>query len=67
MKLYDVPRMTKIRVVGESTAPPAAREAIPDEVLMFHHVDGMYSYCKDLMGNIVHLPAWQEVEIVNEI
>lgn len=64
MKLYDVPRNTKIRVVGESIAPPAAREAQPDEELMFHHIDGMYSYCKDLTGKIVHLPAWQEVEII---
>lgn len=56
MKLYDVPRNTRVRVLeGEERI----------EVL-FDHIDGMYSYCKDKDGNIIHLAAWTEVEIVNE-
>lgn len=51
MKLYEVPRNTRI-----STADGVE--------LNFHHVDGMYSYCTDDHGNIVHLPAWTEVDII---
>jgi len=53
MKLYDVPRNSKIRI---------------DEhwILHFHHVDGMYSYCTDKDDNVVHLAAWTEVEVIKE-
>lgn len=54
MKLYDVPRNTRI-VVKDSDGNPYP--------LAFHHLDGMYSYCKDDAGNVVHLAAWTEVEI----
>jgi hypothetical protein len=50
MKLYDVPRNTRIKV--------------EDLELDFHHIDGMYSYCKTDDGEVVHLAAWTEVEIV---
>lgn len=64
MKLYEVPRFTKIRVIGDTTAPPDARKAFENEILKFHHIDGMYSYCTDGNGDPVHLPAWQEVRLV---
>jgi len=53
MKLYDVPPNSTIRI---------------DEhwILEFHHIDGMYSYCKDKDGNVVHLAAWTEVEVIKE-
>lgn len=51
-KLYNVPRNTTIRL-GETE-------------LFFHHVDGMYSYCTTQDGDIAHLAAWTEVEIVDE-
>ena len=53
MKLYDVPPNSTIRI---------------DEhwVLEFHHIDGMYSYSKDKDGNVVHLAAWTEVEVIKE-
>ena len=50
MKLYDVPRNTRIKV--------------EDLELMFHHIDGMYSFCQTDDGETVHLAAWTEVEIV---
>lgn len=49
MKLYDVPPRTFIRFEGVR--------------YFFEHVDGMYSYCLDESGNVVHLIAWAEVNI----
>lgn len=54
MKLYDVPRNTRIVIKDEDGT---------ELRLNFGHVDGMYSYCTDDEGNVVHLAAWTEVEI----
>ena len=67
MKLYEVPQRqnVRVRVVEESVkTPPSARTAHTNEVLTFDHVDGMYSFCMRGDGEIVHLAAWTEVEIV---
>ena len=53
MKLYDVPPNTRIKV--------------KELELMFHHIDGMYSICKTDDGETVHLAAWTEVEIVEQV
>jgi hypothetical protein len=53
MKLYEVPRNTTVLLVETG------------EVFLFDHIDGMYSYCIDSKGNVFHLVAWSEVEIVN--
>lgn len=50
MKLYDVPNNTLIKV-GET-------------ILKFHHLDGMYSFCTTEDGQVAHIFAGQEVEIV---
>jgi hypothetical protein len=52
MELYKVPNHTKIRVVSSG------------EELMFYHVDGMYSYCLNKDKEVIHLVAWEDVEIV---
>jgi hypothetical protein len=54
MKLYDVPKNTRIVIKDEDGT---------ELRLNFGHVDGMYSYCTDDEGNVVHLAAWTEVEI----
>ena len=65
MKLYDAPRNSWVRPILENpTAPPDAREINLGERIKFHHVDGMYSFCHDENGDVVHLPAWQEVEVI---
>ena len=64
MKLYNVPNNTLVRVVLPEGAPPDARMVGEGEIVKFHHVDGMYSYCHDKDGNVVHLAAWTDVEIV---
>ena len=64
MKLYECKRNTWVRVIGDIMVPPAAPDIASDEIVMFHHIDGMYSLCNDKDGNIVHLAAWAEVEPV---
>ena len=55
MKLYEVPRNTRVLVRDE--------EGNVVLRVLFDHIDGMYSYCKDDEGKVVHLAAWTEVEI----
>lgn len=64
MKLYNVPRHTRIRLLEDVDVPPGALPLKAGDVLRFKSVDGMYSYCTDQNGNVVHAPAWAEVEIV---
>jgi hypothetical protein len=63
-KLYEVPRLSLVRVIDPEGVPPGAPEILQGQIVKFIHIDGMYSYCKDQIGNTVHLKAWQEVEIV---
>lgn len=66
MKLYNVPRNTRISLVGEIKVPPDARPLMAGDVLDFKHIDGMYSLCVDPRdGAFVHLVAWAEVEIIS--
>jgi hypothetical protein len=75
MKLFDVPRNTRIKVCKQiasgrkshtSLIPPAAPEIKEGEILDFYHIDGMYSLCRNMKGEIVHLKAWTEVEIIQK-
>ena len=67
MKLYDVPNHTLIRVKSDKQHPVAHRDFMEGEELMFHHIDGMYSYCTDKDGLPVHLAAWSEVEVITVV
>lgn len=64
MKLYEVPNNTKVRIIETPNLPPSAVDIKENEVLKFFHIDGMYSYCKNEEGKLVHPAAWTEVEIV---
>ena len=66
MELYNVPRNSRIRVVTEDKVPPGAPQIITGEELNFKHVDGMYSYCTRDNGEVVHLAAWTEVEVIDK-
>ena len=64
MELYKVPRNSRIKVVRDIKVPPASPMVEGEEILNFSLVDGMYSYCTRDNGEVVHLAAWTEVEIV---
>ena len=54
MKLYEAPRNTWLWV------------PVLERKIFFHRVDGMYSYCTDEQGNVIHLAADVEVDVVGE-
>ncbi|UOF79388.1 hypothetical protein [Caudoviricetes sp.] len=53
MKLYDVERKSYVR-----------HEDFVE--LFFDHIDGAYSLCFDRLGNIVHLAAYADVEVIEK-
>lgn len=65
-KLYEVPRGTWVQPVEDVNVPIAALEVERGAEIFFYHLDGMYSYCKNKEGQVVHLPAWQEVHIMEK-
>lgn len=67
MKLYEVSNQTWVSVRDDNpTVPPAAKELKYGSCMFFDHIDGMYSYCKDVDGDLVHLSASAEVEIITK-
>lgn len=64
MKLYELKKGAKFRVLADSKVPPAHRALEEGEVFTFNHIDGMYSLCFDKNGGMVHVVAWAEVEEV---
>ena len=63
-ELHKVPRGTWVRPTREDQpVPVGAPEPFVGERIFFDHIDGMYSFCKREDGSIIHLAAWQEVEI----
>ena len=65
MKLYDVPNNSRIKIIDDIKVPPSAPKLTEGQELNFRSIDGMYSYCTTDSGDVVHLAAWAEVEIVN--
>ena len=52
MKLYKIPKQSKIYTKCSDGS----------NHLMFHHIDGGYSYCVTEKGAVCHLSATQELE-----
>ena len=67
MKLYDAPVRTWVKVITDNGTPPVAPHIEIDEIIWFGHIDGMYSYCKNKKGEVVHLVGWANVEVVEEM
>lgn len=66
MKLYECKRNSIVRLLEDQDGPPGSPSFKAGDIIKFHHIDGMYSYChhKDYVTPI-HLPAWTEVEYVD--
>ena len=67
MELFEVPNRCYVKMLEDTVAvAPWSPRIEKGDVLFFYYVDGMYSYCKNQDGSIVHPIAWSEVEIVDE-
>lgn len=65
--LYELRKGDKFKVApeeeaGEPVKVPVGREEPNLELeYLFDHIDGMYSFCKDSAGQVVHFAAWTKV------
>jgi hypothetical protein len=66
MKLYELTKGDHFKITDkELRTPPTHDEVNLDDIYWFGNIDGMYSFCKDSSGKIIHFAAWTEVEVVN--
>ena len=57
MKLYEIPKESRIK--AETTND---KGEVLGDFIIFHHLDGMYSYCTvEGAGEVCHLNASQEL------
>jgi hypothetical protein len=54
-KLYEVPRYSLVCPINQE-----------ELILLFSHIDGAYSFCKNMENEIVHLAAWSDVHILEK-
>ena len=65
MKLYELSRGSKFRLVSKDpVTPPASKELEYGDTLILKNIDGMYSFCLTQEGEIVHPAAFSDVEVV---
>jgi hypothetical protein len=62
MKLYDLQRGDIFRIIEDTHVPPDAPALSKDTQYWLGNIDGMYSFCRDLEGNVVHIFAGATVE-----
>ena len=66
MKLYEVPNNTWVCVSKEEAPPPGGLSVNVNQKIKLINIDGMYSYCKTEAGDVIHLAAWTEVEVISD-
>ena len=66
MKLYELDRDTRFKLLEQPRIPPVAPDGEVGKVYTLRNIDGMYSYVKDDEGNVYHSAAWTEVEAVED-
>lgn len=64
MKLYELKKGQRFKVNEAPRIPPDAKTVVKTQILTFDHTDGLYSFCFDEAGHVVHPAAWTEVTVV---
>lgn len=67
MKLYDAPTKCWVVPISDIKVPIASPDIQESKPIWFDHIDGMYSYCINQDGELVHLVAWAEVYVDEEM
>ena len=63
--LYELNTDAKFKIIDDELKVPPAHDVVDlTAEYLFGHIDGMYSFCKDMTGNIVHFAAWTKVRKV---
>lgn len=57
-KLYELPRGQNIKIDDVECSDGST-------YIIFHHIDGMYSYCTTEKGGVIHVSASTELVKVN--
>jgi hypothetical protein len=63
-ELYELERNTEFKLVEDPAVPPDALEIYINfgDTYKLHNIDGMYSYCTNVLTNKVHhFAAWTQV------
>lgn len=64
--LHTVRPRNFIMVHDGAIVPVAAPSIEEGDILFFDHLDGMYSYCKTIDKQVVHLSVFAEVIVIPE-
>lgn len=68
MKLYELPRGSKFRILSGVAVPPGAPPVYEDVVYKLGNIDGMYSFCTNSNNEICHVLANADVAwIIEEV
>lgn len=67
MKLYEAPMRCWVKPISDIKVPIASPNIQEDEPIWFSHIDGMYSYCINQDGELVHLVAWADVYVPEDM
>jgi len=62
--LFELHKGDKFKIADihqEVQVPPSHPQFKMDDVFSFGNIDGMYSYCQDSAGQVIHLAAWTKV------
>lgn len=54
-KLLDLPRDKGVKIYSDEISDGS-------KYIVFHHIDGMYSYCKTEKGGVIHLSSSTPLE-----
>ena len=64
MRLYDLKRGDKFKLIEEPSVPPDCNpnELGTNEIYTYKYVDGMYAPVTNSKGEVAYFAAWTEVE-----
>ena len=66
MKLYQAPRFSYLKIIDNDIIVAPMSCPLNYDIIYFDNIDGMFSVCKDIEGNIIKLAAWTKVKVTDK-
>lgn len=67
MKLYEAPLQSYLKIIDDDIiTAPVSYPVNNNSIVYFEFPDGIFSLCKDINGNNIHLAAWTKVKKSNK-